>query len=639
MFEAIRKHSKVVMGILFLLIIPSFVLFGIDGNYFSGNSATVASVAGKAITKTEWDNAHRTESDRIRAQQPGIDGKLLDSPQARYATLEKLVRDRVLSAAARHMHLMASDAQLARELQKIPAIAQLRKPDGSLDTQAYRALVAAQGLTPEGFEAQVRNELSVNQVLGGAVSTSFASPVESKLGLDALVQRREIQIARFDAKDYVSKVTVDDAQMQAFYAAHPELFRQTEEASVEYVVLDLDAIKNGLSVCEDDLRTYYKENQDRLAGKEERRASHILINAPKDEPAAEREKARQKAEELLAQVRKDPSSFAELARKYSQDPGSAPQGGDLGFFARDAMVKPFADAVFAMKKGDISDVVETDFGYHIIKLTDVKTPKVPSFDEVRPKLEAELRQQQANRKFAEVAETFSNLVYEQPDSLQPVADKLKLKIQTATGVMRKPQAGAKGALASPRFLEALFAPESIQSKRNTEATEIGSNVLVAGRITAYQPAEALPFDKAKDRVRSAYVAQQSAELARADGSAKLAQWQKSPDSATGLAPAITVSRDQPQGQPPKLVSAVLGAPVDQLPAWAGIDLGPQGYAVAKIERIVPRSDDDAQQRAMQQQYLQAWTQAEALAYYDALKQRYKAQIKVERPAAQTDDQE
>ncbi|MBN9330960.1 MAG: peptidylprolyl isomerase [Comamonas sp. SCN 67-35] len=639
MFEAIRKHSKVVMGILFLLIIPSFVLFGIDGNYFSGNSATVASVDGKAITKTEWDNAHRTESDRIRAQQPGIDGKLLDSPQARYATLEKLVRDRVLSAAARHMHLMASDAQLARELQKIPAIAQLRKPDGSLDTQAYRALVAAQGLTPEGFEAQVRNELSVNQVLGGAVSTSFASPVESKLGLDALLQRREIQIARFDAKDYVSKVTVDDAQMQAFYAAHPELFRQTEEASVEYVVLDLDAIKNGLSVSEDDLRTYYKENQDRLAGKEERRASHILINAPKDEPAAEREKARQKAEELLAQVRKDPSSFAELARKYSQDPGSAPQGGDLGFFARDAMVKPFADAVFAMKKGDISDVVETDFGYHIIKLTDVKTPKVPSFDEVRPKLEAELRQQQAQRKFAEVAETFSNLVYEQPDSLQPVADKLKLKIQTATGVMRKPQAGAKGALASPRFLEALFAPESIQSKRNTEATEIGSNVLVAGRITAYQPAEALPFDKAKDRVRSAYVAQQSAELARADGSAKLAQWQKSPDSATGLAPAITVSRDQPQGQPPKLVSAVLGAPADQLPAWAGIDLGPQGYAVAKIERIVPRSDDDAQQRAMQQQYLQAWTQAEALAYYDALKQRYKAQIKVERPAAQTDDQE
>ena len=639
MFEAIRKHSKVVMGILFLLIIPSFVLFGIDGNYFSEKSATVASVDGKAITQTEWDNAHRSESDRLRAQQPGIDGKLLDSPQARYATLEKLVRDRVLAAAARHMHLMASDAQLARELQKIPAIEQLRKPDGSLDTQAYRALVAAQGLTPEGFEAQMRNELSVNQVLGGVVSTAFASPVESKLGMDAFLQRRQIRVARFEAGSYVSKVAVSDAELQSFYAAHPELFRQTEEASVEYVVLDPDAIKASISVSEDDLRTYYKENLDRLAGKEERRASHILINAPKDAPAAEREKAKQKAEELLAKVRKDPSSFAEIAKKYSQDPGSAPQGGDLGFFTRDAMVKPFADTVFAMKKGDVSDVVETDFGYHIIELTGIKTPKAPSFEEARPKLEAELRQQMAQRKFAEVAETFSNIVYEQPDSLQPVADKLKLKVQTATGVTRKPQAGAKGALANPRFLEALFAPESLQSKRNTEAVEVGSNMLAAGRITAYQPAEALPFDKAKDRVRSAYIAQKSADLAREDGAAKLAEWQKTPASASGLGDAITVSRDQPQGQPPKLVSAVLSAPADQLPAWTGIDLGLQGYAIAKIERIVPRGDDDAQQKALEQQYLQVWTQAEALAYYDVLKQRYKAQIKVPRPAAESAEQE
>lgn len=639
MFEAIRKHSKLVMGILFLLIIPSFVLFGIDGNYFSEKSATVASVDGKAITQTEWDNAHRTESDRLRAQQPGIDGKLLDSPQARYATLEKLVRDRVLAAAAQHMHLVASDAQLARELQKIPAIAQLRKPDGSLDTQAYRALVGAQGLTPEGFEAQMRNDLSINQVLGGVVSTAFASPAESQLGMDALLQRREIQVAHFDASAYVSKVQTSDADLQAFHAAHPELFRQAEEASVEYVVLDLDAIKAGLTVSEDDLRTYYKENQDRLAGKEERRASHILINAPKGEPAAERENAKQKAEEILAQVRKDPSKFAELAKKDSQDPGSAPQGGDLGFFTRDTMVKPFADAVFAMKKGDISDVVESDFGYHIIELTDVKTPKVPTFDEVRPKLEDELRQQMAQRKFAEVAETFSNLVYEQPDSLQPVADKLKLKIQSASDVTRKPPAGAKGALANPRFLEALFAPESLQSKRNTEAVDVGANMLAAGRITAYQPAEALPFDKAKERVRTAYVAQKSADLARADGEARLSQWRKDPASASGLGKAITVSRDQPQGQSTQLVDAVLSAPADPLPAWTGVNLGLQGYAVAKIERIVARSDDEAQEKAMHQEYLQARTQAMALAYYDGLKQRYKAQIKVPRPTAQIGDEE
>ena len=640
MFESIRKHSKIVMGVLFLLIIPSFVLFGIDGNYFSEKSPTVASVDGKAITQTDWDNAHREQADRLRAQQPGVDSKLLDSPQARYATLERLVRDRVLATAARQLHLTVSDAQLARELQGIPVIAQLRKPDGSLDTQAYRALVGAQGLTPEGFEAQMRNDLAVAQVMGGVASTAFATPAESSLGMDALLQRREIQVARFDAASYASKVTVNEADLQTFYNDHPTLFRQAEEATVEYVVLDIDAIKDGLTVSEDDLRTYYKENQNRLGTKEERRASHILINAPKDATAAEREKARKKAEELLAQVRKDPASFAEVAKKSSQDPGSAAQGGDLGFFTRDAMVKPFEEAVFSMKKGDISDVVETDFGYHIIMLTDIKPSKIPSFDEVRPKLEAELRQQQAQRKFAEVAETFSNIVYEQPDSLQPVADKLKLKIQAATGVTRTPAVDAKGVLANPRFLDALFTPESLQAKRNTEAVEVGSNEIAAGRITAYQPAETLPFDKARDRVRSAYVAQKSAEMAQADGVAKLAAWQQAPTSATGLAPAVTVSRDQPQQQPQRLLDAVLRAPADKLPAWVGVDLGAQGYAVVKLERIVPReAEGEAQQKALQQQYSQAWTQAEALAYYDLLKQRYKAQIKVPRPSVNPSEQE
>eukprot|EP01041_Mallomonas_annulata_P022325 gene22325-42592_t len=160
-------------------------------------------------------------------------------------------------------------------------------------------------------------------------------------------------------------------------------------------------------------------------------------------PAADRQKAKEKAQALLEQARKAPATFAELAMKNSQDTGSAPNGGDLDFFARGAMVKPFEDAAFAMKKGDISDVVESDFGFHIIKLTDVKAPKQPVFEEARAGLEAELRVQQAQRKFAEVAETFTNGVYEQSDSLQPVADKLKLKVQTATGVTRTPAPGAK----------------------------------------------------------------------------------------------------------------------------------------------------------------------------------------------------
>ncbi len=635
MLESIRKHTKWVMGLLFLLIIPSFILVGIDRNYFGGGSPVVARVDGKDITQGDWDNAHRMESDRIRAQSPDIDAKLLDSPQARYATLERLVRDSVLQSAAQKMHLLTSDARLARELQSIPQIAALKRPDGTLDTEAYRALAGAQGLTPEGLEARIRHDISVSQVMGSVMASAFAGPTESKQALDAIFQRREIQVARFNASDFASRVQVSDADLQAYYQAHPAKFQQPEQASVEYVVLNLDAVKAGISVSEDDLRTYYKENLSRLAGNEERRASHILISAAKDAPAAEREKAKARAEELLAELRKAPGRFAELAKKDSQDPGSAAAGGDLGFFARGAMVKPFEDTVFAMKKGDISDVVETDFGYHIIMLTDIKTPRQPTFEELRPSLEAELKQQQAQRKFAEVAETFANAVYEQADSLQPVAEKLKLKIHTATGVTRTPAAGAQGPLANPRFLEALFQPDSLQNKRNTEAVEIGSSMLAAGRVTAYQPALTVPLDQAREKVRALFVADKSAELARKEGEARLEAWKADPAAASGLSGAVTVSRDQLQNQPRAVVDGALHAPVDKLPSWVGVDLSGQGYAVVKVNRVVAREAvDEATARMERQQYLQAWGMAEMQAYYELLKQRFKVEIKVPRPTAQ-----
>ena len=632
MFEAIRKHSKIVMFLLFLLVIPSFVLVGIDSNYFSEKSPVVARVDGHKITQADWDNAHREETDRIRAQSPNVDPKQLDTPQARYATLERLVRDRVFAAAAQSSHLITSDARLARALQDIPAIAALKRPDGSLDTEAYRSLVGAQGLTPEGFEANVRRELSVSQVMGGVMSTAFATDAAAKLAFDSLYQRREIQVARFNASDYAKQVNPTDADIEAFYKANAQRFQQQEQAAVEYVVLDLDSVRSGIRVNEDDLRTYYKENLTRLAAKEERRASHILINAAKDAPAADRDQAKARAQELLAQVRKSPASFAEVAKKSSQDSGSAPAGGDLNFFGRGAMVKPFEDAVFAMKKGEISDVVESDFGYHIILLTDIKTPRQPSFEELRPSLEAELKQQQAQRKFAEVAEAFTNSVYEQPDSLKPVADSLKLKIQTAEGVTRVPGPGASGPLASPKFLEALFANDSVEGKRNTSAIEVGPSQLVAGRISTYTPTRTLALQEVSDRARLLLIAEKSAELARKDAEAKKAAWMGNAAPAAGLAPAVVVSRDQTQNLPRAVVDAALRASPDNLPAWVSADLGSQGTAVVKVLRIIPREGVDAQQAAQQRQQLQQWwSTAEGFAYYEMLKERFKVQIKPARP--------
>ena len=639
MFDFIRKHTKITMGLLFLLIVPSFVLFGLDG--YSQNqdkSPVVAKVDGQEILQSEWDKAHISEVDKLKASMPSLDAKLLDSPEAKYATLERLVRDRVLIAAVAKSKLNTSDQRLARELQSNPEIAALRRPDGTLDMERYRQLLGAQGMSPEMFEASVRTDLSTRQVLMGVMGSGFSANVAADTALNAYFEKRDIQIARFATADYAAKLVPTDADLEQFYAANAGLFQAPEQANIEYVLFDVETVKKGIVVAEADLKTYYEQNLQRLSGKEERRASHILITSPKSAPEADRQKAKTKAVELAALVKKAPDSFADVARKNSQDPGSAVAGGDLDFFARDAMVKPFSDAAFAMKKGDVSDVVESEFGYHVIKLTDIKTPKQRTFEEMKPELELEIKKQQAQKKFTETAESFTNSVYEQADSLKPTADRLKLEIKTVTGITRQPAPGASGALSSAKFLNAIFAADTIEKKRNTEAVEIASNQLISGRVTQYTPARTRPLSEVKHIVRQRWLAQRGADEARKDGIAKLAAWRAAPATAV-LSEPLTVSRNQPQKQPLQVVDAALRADAAALPALSGIDLGAQGYMIVNVIKVLPREVSlDAAAKQERTQYSQWWTSAESQAYYNGLKDRFKTEIKVAKPVRVKADQ-
>lgn len=633
MFDFIRKHTKVTMALLFLLIVPSFVLLGVDRyNRSREESVAVATVDGREIIQSEWERAHQQQVDRLRAAAPSLDAKLLDSPQARYATLERLVRERVIAAAANKFKLTTSDQQLARDLQKNPEIASLRRPDGTLDMERYRQLLGSQGLSPEIFESNVRAELSNRQVLGGIAASGFSSSATADLALNAYFEKREIQVARFNATDFAARLSPTDADLEQFYKTNEKLFQAPEQANIEYVLLDVDTVKKNITVNEADLKTYYEQNAQRLSGAEERRASHILIASPKTAPAADRAKAKAKAQELLAIVKKAPDTFAEVARKNSQDPGSAPNGGDLDFFARGAMVKPFEDVAFSMKKGDISDVVESDYGYHIIKLTDIKAPKQRSFEEMRPELEADLKKQEAQKKFAETADAFTNGVYEQSDSLKPIAERLKLEIKSASNVTRQPPVDATGALANQKFLNALFAPDAIEKKRNTEAIEIAPSQLVSGRIVQYTAAHTRPFAEVKELVRQRWLGQRGAEEARKEGIARLAAWKAAPASAVMPAPVL-VSRVQTQQLPAPVIDAALRADASALPVFAGVDLGAQGYAIVKVGKVVQRdAPADALAKQERSQYAQLWTAAENLAYYNGLKERFKAEILVAKPA-------
>lgn len=626
MFEFVQRHNKIFQFLLFLLIVPSFVVVSLDGyNRMRDGGEAVATVGGEAVSTSEFQTAHKAEVNRVRAANPTVDVKLFDTEAFKKATLDRVILQKVQALAAKDSRFVVSDTALAKSLASDPNIAALVGSDGRIDAKRYEALLATNGLTPEQYETRMRTEMSTQQVFRPLAASGLSTKAVSDLVTQAFLQKREIQVVQFKPSDFAAQVKPADADVEAYYKAHTSLFQVPEQATVEYVVLDLAAIKASLVLTDKQLQEYYDNNVARLSGNEERRASHVLIAVGKSAPAAEREAAKAKATALQVQLSKAPDTFAQVAKANSQDPGSAVNGGDLNFFSRGAMTKPFEDAAFALKAGEISAVVESDFGYHIIKVTEIKKPKSKSFDELKPEMDAAVRQQVAQQKYAEMAEQFSNTVYEQADSLKGVADKFKLTLQTATLIGRQPPAGTKGPLTNAKLLSAIFAPDSLDKKRNTEAVEVGSNQLASARVTQYTAAKTAPLADVKDKASVLLIQSRSEDLAKAEGTKKLAEIKASAD-ASKLPAAVVVSRDKPENQANAVVNAALSADPTKLPAVVGVDLGGQGFAVVRVNKVLADAPDATLQQRMGTQVSQAWSASEAQAYFELLKARYKVEV-------------
>jgi peptidyl-prolyl cis-trans isomerase D len=630
MFDFFRKHTwllQVILGFVILAFVGGGVYQGY-GSFMGDDNSTVAKVDGRKITRNEWELAQREQIERVRRQMPNVDPKVFDTPDMKRQSLDAVVRDRVMLAAADKLHLATTDDRLQRLFATDPQFAFLRNPDGSVNKDA----LSAQGMSSEMFAQRLRQDFSQRQVAAGITGTVSAPLAVTAAALDAMFQQREVQVQRFATKDSIASVTPTDADIEKYYKdpANAAQFMAPETESIEYVVLDLDSLKKGVTVSDKELREYYAANERRFTTPEERRASHILVKVDAGASAADRAKAKAKAEGLLAEVRKNPASFADLARKNSDDPGSAEKGGDLDFFARDGLAaKPLEDAAFKLKPDEIGDLVESEFGYHVVKLTAVRGGDKKPFDAVKAELENEVRTQLAQKRFSEAAVEFTNTVYEQPDSLKPVIDKLKLELRTAQNVKRTPAPGATGVLANPKFLDALFGTDAVRNKRNTEAIEVAASTLASGRVVKYEAAHQLPLEEVKAGLRERLIVVQAAARARKLGEARLAELRAAPATALPDA-AVIVSRAQTRELPGTLVDAVLKAPVATLPSFVGVDLGDQGYAVAKIVKVLGRDPATADATRAQAQYAQAWGEAEAQAYYTALKSRLKVEI---RPSA------
>lgn len=626
MLEFFRQHTwflKVVLGVVVLAFVGGGVYEGY-GSFAGDDAATVAKVDGRKITRSEWDSAQREQVERIRRQAPNIDAKLFDSPEMKRQSLDAVVRERVMQAAADKLHLVVTDDRLQRLFVSDPQLAFLRNADGSVNKE----LLAAQGMSSEAFAQRLRQDMSQRQVSQSIVGTAVAPLGATNAALDAMFQQREVQILRFSAKDAVSKVSPTDADIEKFYAdpANASEFQTPEREAIEYVTLDLQTLKKGIRIPEKELQDTYAASTARFTTPEERRASHILIKFEAGASPADRAKAKARAEGLLAQVRKNPSLFADVARRNSDDPGSAEKGGDLDFFGRGGLAaKPLEDAAFSLNVGEIGGLVESEFGYHVVKLDAVRGGDKRSFESVKAELEAELLAQRAQQRFSEAAVEFTNMVYEQSDSLKPVAEKLKLELRTAQDVRRLPAPGASGALANPKLLEALFSTDAIRNQRNTDAIEIAPNTLVSARVLKYEAAHRLPLADVKPKVQARLVARQASAAARRLGETRLGELQAAPTTVLPE-PMITVSRAQPRDLSPALLDAVLKAQTVTLPSYVGVAVGDEEYAVVKVSKILARDTVSVDAARAQSQYAQVWGEAESQAYDAALKVRFKAEI-------------
>lgn len=624
MFDFVHENKRLVQIILALIILP-FALWGVSSYDKSGNSAdVVAAVNGTKISQKEFENALRQQQDRMRQQLgANFDASMLENPQMKRAVLDNLVSQHLLVERAKSAGLTVPDEQVAQAIAGIEAF----QVDGKFDKKRYEAVLANQNLSPLTFEASVHDDLLGQQMQDAYVQNGFAanSVVDKVIRLNE--QQRVVSVSPISFQSFMSQAKVDDAAVKNYYEQNSNEFQAHEQAKVEYVKFSAGDLLARVKVSDEDARKYYDEHLNEFGTPEERRAAHILIAVKGSAPQAEQDMAKAKAEQLLQQVRQDPAKFADLARKYSQDPGSAANGGDLGYFGRGAMVKPFDAAAFALKAGEISGLVKSDFGFHIIRLLAIKPSRVLPFDEARQGIVNKLRQQKADDMFAELAEKFSNTVYEQSDTLKPAAELVGAKVEQSGWLVKGAAAGEPW---TAKMLQAIFNDEVVKNKRNTAAIEVVPNTLVAARILEYKPAALRPLNEVHEQIRQKLLSQQAQELAVKQGNSLLEKLQGGNNLKLSWGTAQSVTRAKHGSLDMDLVRKIFQANADRFPQYIGTELAQSGYMLIRIDAVKEGDAIDDAKRARYAQQLRQLTGEEMFRAYLADANQHAA-IKVNLP--------
>ncbi len=625
MHDFVHNNKRLMQVILAIIVLP-FAFFGIE-SYFQGGSGgdSVATVGDYRISQNEFAMALRERQDMLqRMSGSRIDPALLDSNELRFSVVDNLVQQRLLMQRAVRAGMTITDEQIRDVVSSVEAF----RENGSFSYARYEELLKAQGMTPVIFEQRMRQDLIVDHATHAYTGSAFVSRAEAAMLQRISDQQREISHFTLAPDRYLPQVKLDADAAKKYYDSHQDEFRVPEQVRIEFVTLAADALLAQIQPAAAEVRKAYDENLKRFEVKEARQASHILITPDAGGGADAKKKAKDKADDLYAQLKNNPKSFGDLARKNSQDPGSAANGGDLGFFERGAMVKPFDDAVFTMKAGEISAPVESEFGYHIIRLDTVRGGKGKTFEEARPEIEVELKKQLAGRKFAELAEAFSNTLFEQSDSLKAAADLIKAAPQKSGWIARN--GTDSGVLGNQKLLQAVFSDDVLKNKRNTEAMEVAPAVLVGARVAEHKPSSIQPFDQISGALVKKLTLQQAGQLAAQEGRAKLEALKQGKDAQVGWTAPQLAGRGDPKGMPGEVLRQAFRADVGKLPAYGGTESPGGSYTLVRVSKVQEATEDAREkQNAIAQTLRQVAGQTELAAYLASLKQKSEVKIRKE----------
>ena len=620
MLEKFRSYAqtKAAQIILALILVP-FALFGID-SYLNqaGNNLSIAKVNGYKIALPEYNRAIENVRNRIMSEGKKVDPAMFDSFEFKESIIDGLITKQLLNNDIKKSKFKITDQQLSQYIIGMPEF----QKDGKFSQEIYDKVLQNNQLTPKKFEESIRNDLLIQQVRDGLQKLTFIPPSNLEETLKATSQQREISIAEFKTKEYMAKANIAEKDMQAFYDQNKSKFLAPEQVKAEFVVFSLANILPTINVTEDEIKSFYKTNADKYQNQQQREASHILIAASKNAPPAEKAKAKAKAEDILNQIRKSPKQFEELATKYSQDPESAKKGGDLGAFGRGMMVKPFDDAVFSMKVNEISNIIESDFGYHIIKLTKI-IGEGGGFDSMRPQIKAELIYQKGQEKFAALAEEFSNKVYEQSSSLDAVSKKFNLPIQKTDWISRN---DSDKFFKNETLMSALYSKESIKDRRNTEAIEVTPNNLISARVVDYKAQTSKPFADVKKNIED-YLKFESAKKTVAKEGETVLKSLADTSRKIDWQPSVLVDRKNTKDFSDAVINHAYKMPTDKLPSYSGFMDGNNGYIIVKVNKVAfPNDSNEENKKAFASDYTEALSAEYLSAYLKGLKAKASVSV-------------